>query len=200
MANTSVFDELRAVIRSMPDDGPSDAMTESDYSLHRLPGDFEHWDDEQVLTEAHLAEFRAICREYAQLHPNPEIRDYFVRAIGFLRVNYKLARALSPFVVRSRLLRELQTRQLADGTRAEKAVVLEIVMGALDLYPYPPATRIIQHNIAHMQAPRDTPPVIGKLRSELAALAPAAFLKVFHDMMNPIRRWREWDDKAGKYW
>lgn len=200
MATSDVFKELRAVLARMPDDGPSDAMTESDYSLHRLPADFEHQDDREALTETHLAEFRAICREFAQLHPNPEIRDYFVRAEAFARVTYGMARTLSPFVVRSRLLRALHTRQLADGTRAEKAVVLEIVMGALDLYPYPPATRIIQHNIAHMQAPRDTPPVIEKLRGELAALEPAVFLKVFYDMMNPLRRWREWDYKAGKYW
>jgi hypothetical protein len=74
------------------------------------------------------------------------------------------------------------------------------VMGVLRLHPYPPATRIMQRNIAEMPAPNDLLPVIQKLRGEFAALSTDEFLKVFLDTMNPIRRWREWDEKAGKYW
>lgn len=200
MSRPAIFDELRKAIESARDDGPSDALDEADYAPHALPADLAQLDERDTLTPDHLCEFRALCAAHAILHPLEEIRDYFRRAVYFQRVTYKMARVLSPFFMRWRLLETLRTQPLAERTRVEQAVALEIVMGALRLHPYPPAVRIIQANIAQMQAPDELPPVITKIRGELADFDAARFYKVFLDMMNPVRRWREWDDKAGKYW
>lgn len=203
MSRPAIFDELRKAIENAPDDGPSDALDEADYAPHALPADLadhDERDERDELEPTLLSEFRALCAAHALLHPHEEIRDYFRRAVYFQRVTYRMARVVSPFFMRWRLLETLRTQPLAERTRVEQAVALEIVMGALRLHPYPPAVRIIQANIAQLQAPDELPLVITKIRGELAALDAAHFHKVFLDMMNPVRRWREWDDKAGKYW
>jgi hypothetical protein len=140
-----------------------------------------------MLRGAQLDELHRACREQACIHPLASERERLARWAVAPCVTEEAATAMSPVVMRSRLLHALQARPLATYTLTEQAGALELVMGALGLHPYPPVARAIQHDIAHMRAPQPLLPEVEKLRAELAALDADAFRGTLQEMLNPLR-------------